>query len=325
MRFDIYLPLAVSGLFGLLAPALGRRLRPATATRLLTAGGVTCAAAGLAALAALASTFVGQVTFVAALGSWSGRLIHLDDPVPTVIAEFATVALAAVGVAVPVTIWRRTRALVRVVRAGADLPAASGGLVVVDTPEPRAFALPALPGRPSRIVVSTGMLQVLRGDEHRVLLAHERAHVRHRHHWYRLVSVLAVAANPLLFRLPATVGHTTERWADEVAAEHVGDRALAARAIARAALATRRTATVPAAFHHGDVPVRVRSLLSVPQRGNPMISLVVVAALLACLVAAGKAQADTEDLFERARHSAELGWPVPVRPLNHAGPSRSDR
>jgi Zn-dependent protease with chaperone function len=306
MHVDLYLPLAVSALFGLLAPALGRRLPPATATRLLTAGGVTCAAAGLMSLAALASTFVGQVPFVAALGSWSGARIQLHDPVPTVIAELATVALAAAGVAVPVTIWRRTRALVRVVRAGADLPISAGGLVVVDLPEPQAFALPALPGRRSRIVVSTGMLQVLRGDEHRVLLAHEHAHVRHHHHWYRLASALAVAANPLLFRLPATVGHTTERWADEVAAEHVGDRGLAARAIARAALATRRTSAVPAGFHHGDVPVRVRSLLREPQRGHPVIAFMVIAALLACLVAAGEAQADTEDLFDRARYSAEL-------------------
>jgi Zn-dependent protease with chaperone function len=305
MHFDVYLPLAGSAVFGLLAPVLGRWLPPATATRLLTAGGATCAVAVLVALASLASTFVGQVAFVAALGSWSTTLVQLHDPVPTVVAEIATVALAAAGVAVPVTIWRRTRALVRVVRAGAGVPS-PGGLVVVDIPEPQAFALPALPGSPSRIVVSTGMLRVLRGDEHRVLLAHEQAHLRHRHHWYRLVSALAVAANPLLFRLPAVVGQTTERWADEVAAEHVGDRGLTARAIARAALATRRTGAVPAGFGHGDVPVRVRSLLSGPQRGRPMVALVVIAALLGCLVAAGRAQADTEDLFERARHSAEL-------------------
>ncbi|MCW2889483.1 MAG: hypothetical protein QOE54_444 [Streptosporangiaceae bacterium] len=307
MHFDVYLPLAGSALFGLLAPVLGRRLPPATATRLLVAGAVTCAAAGLVALAALASTFVGQVPFVAALGSWSATLVQLHDPVPVAIAVIATVVLAAVALAVPVTLWRRTRALVRVVRAGAAGPASSGGLVIVDIPEPEAFALPALPGVPSRIVVSTGMLQVLRGDEHRVLLAHERAHVRHGHHWYRLASVLAVAANPLLFRLPAAVRHTTERWADEVAAEHVGDRGLAARAIARAALAGRRTSgAVTVGFDHGDVPVRVRSLLTDPPRGRPVVALLVIAALLACLVAAGKAQADTEDLFERARHSAKL-------------------
>jgi Zn-dependent protease with chaperone function len=307
MHFAVYLPLAMSALFGLLAPLLGRWLPPATATRLLTAGGVTCAAAGLLALVALASTFVGQVPFVAGLGSWSVRLVQLHDPVPAVIAEVATAVLAVVGVAVPVTLWRRTGALVRIVRAGADVPARADGLVVVDTPEPQAFALPALPGRPSRIVVSTGMLQVLSGDEHRVLLAHERAHVRDRHHWYRLASVLAAAANPLLLRLPAVVAQTTERWADEVAAGHVGDRRLAARAIARAALATRRTGgAVPAGFDHGDVPLRVRSLLEGPPRQRPVVAFAVIVALLACLVAAGKAQADMENLFERAQHSSEL-------------------
>jgi Zn-dependent protease with chaperone function len=307
VRFDVYLPLAMSALFGLLAPLLGRWLPPATATRLVVAGGVTCAVAGPVALAALASTFVGQVPFVAGLGSWSVRLVRSGDPVPTPVAEFATVVLAVVAVTVPVTLWCQTRALVRVVRAGVGVPASPGGLVVVDVPEPRAFALPALPGRPSRIVVSTGMLRVLRGDEHRVLLAHEHAHIRHRHSWYRLVCVLAVAANPLLFRLPAVVGHTTERWADEAAADHVGDRGLVARAIARAALATRRTgATVSAGFDHGDVPLRVRSLLTAPQRGRPLVAFAVIAALVACLVAAGKAQADTEDLFERARHGVAL-------------------
>jgi hypothetical protein len=306
MRFDVYLPLVVSALLSLLAPVLGRRLRPATATRLLTAGSVTCAAAGLVALAALASTFVGQVPFVAALGSWSTALVHLRDPVPTPVAKLATGVFAAVAVAVPVTAWRRVRALVRVARLWTGVPVSSEGLVVVDVPAPQAFALPALPGRPARIVVSTGMLQVLRPGEHRVLLAHERAHVRHRHHWYRLLSVLAVAANPLLFRVPAVVVHTTERWADEVAADHVGDRGLAARAVARAALATLRTGAVPAGFDHGDVSARVRSLLTAPQRGRPVVAFVVVAALLACLAAAGKAQADTEDMFERARYSTEL-------------------
>jgi hypothetical protein len=307
MHFAVYLPLAGSALLGLLAPLLGRWLPPATATRLLTAGGVMCAAAGLLALAALASTFVGQVPFVAGLGSWSARLVELQDPVPAMIAEVATVVLAVVGMAVPVTLWRRTGALVRVVRAGADVPARADGLVVVDIPEPQAFALPGLPGRPSRIVVSTGMLRVLRDDEHRVLLAHERAHVQHHHHWYRLASVVATAANPLLFRLPAVVAQTTERWADEVAAGRVGDRGLAARAIARAALATRRTGgAVPAGFDHGDVPVRVRSLLAGPPRRRPVVAFAVIIALLACLVAAGEAQADIEDLFERARHSSAL-------------------
>ena len=43
MHFAVYLPLAGSALLGLLAPLLGRWLPPATATRLLTAGGVMCA------------------------------------------------------------------------------------------------------------------------------------------------------------------------------------------------------------------------------------------------------------------------------------------
>ena len=49
---------------------------------------------------------------------------------------------------------------------------------------------------------------------------------------------LAAAANPLLRPVAGAVGYTVERWADERAATATGDRPLAARAIARAALAS---------------------------------------------------------------------------------------
>ncbi|MEP6851048.1 MAG: M48 family metalloprotease [bacterium] len=77
------------------------------------------------------------------------------------------------------------------VRMGRDLVVAellcrrlsrdSSGLVVVQDDLPDALALPGMSGR---IVVSTGMLRALSAEEKRVLLAHEAAHLTHRHYVY---------------------------------------------------------------------------------------------------------------------------------------------
>ena len=70
-----------------------------------------------------------------------------------------------------------------------------------------------------------------------MLLAHERAHARNSHYLFTSAARLAAAANPLLRPVTAEIGYAIERWADERAAAETGDRALAARAVARAALA----------------------------------------------------------------------------------------
>src|SRR5262249_45734554 len=94
-----------------------------------------------------------------------------------------------------------------------------------------------LPGIPCRIVITQGMLRALSHPERQVLLAHERAHASGLHYLFTTAARLAAAANPLLRPVAAAVGYTVERWADERAAAVTGDRELAARAIARAALA----------------------------------------------------------------------------------------
>jgi hypothetical protein len=86
-------------------------------------------------------------------------------------------------------------------------------------------------------VITSGMLRALSGQERTVLLAHERAHASGSHYLFTSVARLAAAANPLLRPVAAQVCYTVERWADERAAAESGDRPLAARAVARAALA----------------------------------------------------------------------------------------
>lgn len=323
MRLMVYLPFVVSALLGLAGPWLGRRLAPATATRLLAAAGLVGAASTTFALAVLVWTWVGQSRLVAALGGWSARDVGQWDPVPALTARAAAVVLALLAVLSVRALVSHAGALIhaaRIRRPSSDEadPLASSeaegisdeaGMVVVDDTTPDAYALPNLPGLGrGHIVVTSGMLKALPADERRVLLAHERAHLRHHHHLYRAAAALAAAANPLLLRLPGTLRYTTERWADEHAAAHVGDRALAARALARASLAAeRRTAPSgatlrPAALDFGasQAATRVRSLLEAPPRRRPWTAAVLVAAMTLCLLATNEARTDTESLFEHA-------------------------
>src|SRR5690606_14740688 len=94
---------------------------------------------------------------------------------------------------------------------------------------------------------------------------------------------LAAAANPLLRPLVRVVSTSIERWADEDAARDIGDRRLAARALARAALLTSGRAGPSGALAVADHAVvhRVRALLAPPaQRRRGRIALAALAALL---------------------------------------------
>ncbi|MEU6409781.1 M48 family metalloprotease [Microbispora sp. NPDC046933] len=306
MRIIVYLPFVVSALLGLAIPRFGRRLAPATATRLLVVAGAACAVSSVLALVFLACTYLGQVPLVASFGDWSAGLFEALDPVPRPAAQLALVVLAVVGVLTIRTAARQCLALRRASRACRHASAASGGLVVVDDPVPHAYAVPGGFGGPGRVVVTTGMLRALGAEERRVMLAHEHAHLRHHHHVYRTVAVVAAALNPLLASLPRAVEYTTERWADERAAAEVGDRRTAARAIVKAALATgdrRRAGLAALAFGHGDVLPRVNHLLAAPPRRRPLTAAALIVAVAACLVATNESRTDTESLFEEAESS----------------------
>jgi len=91
------------------------------------------------------------------------------------------------------------------------------GAFVVRHHEPAAYCLP---GRGSRIVVTTGAIDALDGSQLRAVLAHERAHLRGRHH---LLVTLAGALNAAFPRLPAfriaakQVARLAELTADDAA------------------------------------------------------------------------------------------------------------
>lgn len=304
MQVDVYIPVIVSLLLGLVMGPVARRLSPAVAVRLLVSAGAAAATCWIWALGLLVCTAVGQLSFVAAEGHWSRTALRAEDPVAGPVAWGAGVALAAVTAALVIVTVRRLRAAWATRALARQLCRVGGGeLVVLPDPTPQAFALPR---RGGRIVVSTAMLKALDPSERRVLFAHERAHLRGRHHLWFMAAQLAASADPLLARLSATVGYLLERWADEAAADAVADRRLAARALCRAALATLRSGAtarpvgVALAFGAGQVQARARALLTdpVPTRW----ALVVLIALVVTLAAVATVDAvrDVEHIFDLA-------------------------
>jgi len=300
------LPVGASVVLWLAGARLGRWLPPPTGVRLLSAAALVTALATGFVLAVAAFVALAEIPPVAALGHWSAGAVHTGDPIPMPVSD--TVGLLS-GVTVTALLGA---ALLHTTRAGRDLVLAAmtcrrlgpgaAGLVVVDDDQPDAYALPGVGGR---VVVSTAMLRALPAEERRVLLAHETAHLVHRHHLYVQVAELAAAANPLLRPSAQAVRAGAERWADEVAAAEVGDRRLAARALARAGLA--RTAAsarrVPAALGAADTGVgdRARALLAAPPRRRRVLATAVTALVLATVGAAAQTAHDTEHRFELAQ------------------------
>lgn len=259
MDVTVYLPFLISGLFGCTAPALARRLPPAVATWLLSVGGLLAAAGSTGSLALLAFTLVAQNKLVAARGGWSDATLRQADPVVTPISLLALGILALVLARSTLAGVQRLVALRAAYRLAAALPAPGGELAVIDGPRRQAYAVP---GRPGRIVMSTALLRALNSAERRAVLAHERAHLEHRHHLHHTVTLLAAAANPLLGRLPSAVAMAAERWADESAAQSCA-RGVVADALARAATSGLRVGAVPGVVlgaAHGDVLTRIAAL-----------------------------------------------------------------
>ncbi|UWE12161.1 M56 family metallopeptidase [Actinacidiphila bryophytorum] len=233
MGLTLCVPVLVAAFLVLAAPAAAHRMPPRTASWVLVSVAVFGAGTGLTVVAMLGVTRVGEIPEVAEMGRWSPHVLAADSPVLRPVAGLCALAAAA-GLAVTgFAVGRRLAVLAGARRGCRGLPAA-GDLVVLDDPVPAAYALP---GSPGRVVVSSGMLRALQPGERRALLAHERAHLAHRHHLFLLAFHATAAANPLLRPLARAGAFALERWADEDAVTAVRDRPLVARAIARAALA----------------------------------------------------------------------------------------
>ncbi|MCX3061144.1 M56 family metallopeptidase [Streptomyces beihaiensis] len=316
MHLAVYLPLLLTLVAPLGARPLAERCEPRLATWLLTASALLLGAASTLCLGLLAIAGLVQIPWLASLGHWSSAAASSDDPTRLPVALVAGLLLGGAAIAAGRMFWRRARSLAAAAMEAACTPARDG-VAVVDDMAPDAFALPGLPGR---VVVSTGMLRTLDEAEHDILLAHERAHLSAHHYAFVALAQLGAAANPLLRPLAAAVGYTVERWADERAAAGTGDRVRVARAVGKAALAARHTAT--GAPHGaalgilgllgrggrrggrkdplagaGPVPRRVAALLAPPLGPHPALTAATLVTLLVAGVSSAEAAQDLHELL----------------------------
>jgi Zn-dependent protease with chaperone function len=288
---------------------LGRGLRPAVAAPVTVAVAVVATSAGLVSLSIIAFDAVAEIPVVAAHAQWSVSALEGHDPLPTPVGLGCFVVLVWLAGRTMRVTWRQSAGLRAVLALGGWRRDSGDAVDVVVTAQevPTAFAVPALRG--GQVMVSRGMLDALDADEHRVLIAHERSHLRHRHYLYVALARLVAATNPLHTDLPDAVSRAVERWADEDAAAATQDRTTTARAIARAALAanraTRATPRPAAALPIASSPIeeRTEALLKPAAPNRPARVLAgVTLALLALSGTASLARA-TELRFEQA-HAA---------------------
>ena len=317
LDLDGYLPLALPAVAGCAARPLAARLRPRTATWLLTVLGVVMAAASGATLAVMALGGALRLPVIAAVGHLSQHVLRQDTETGPGEATVAGVVFLVCLVSAAHVAIGQARALLAAAREASALPG-DDVVAVVDDDAVEAFALP---GRPGRVVVSTGMLAVLTAAERRALLAHERAHLTGRHYLFRMVTAVAVAANPMLWPLRGAVAYTTERWADENAAAVIDDREQTARAIGKAALAhNRRPQLGPSAAlgsgmprgrsgGPGPLPRRVAALLAPPPAGRPGLVAAIVVLVLVALLAV---QDGADDLHELVEHAQAQSAAAPI-------------
>lgn len=259
-----------------------RVVPPAHATRVLTGITVLAGTAVLAALVLVALAGASQVAVVADLLPWCPSFAgggHGSSAPAGVAAAAVLVLAAARALGYGTRVHRDRRALRHV--TGLRVEATSGAVAL------------AVPGRPGGIVLGSGLLAALRPGERAVVIAHERAHLVHRHHRYVHATELLAASIPVLSPLAQRVRLCTERWADELAARQVGSRRLVARTIAKVAVidGDRRVTSATLAASGGETLTRVEALLR-PHRsragatGSGLIALTVATALVGAVAQA---------------------------------------
>ena len=319
----LLLGLVVSAAVPAGALPLVNRVRPSIVVPLLAFGSVISAASVGVMLSLLAMAVVGRVPAVAALGGWSIATLAVAVPVPLAVGVPAA-ALAAFLLAR--TLWRAAHILLllgRSDRLSRRLRGGGGPIVVIDDLSADAFTLAGLKGA---VVISRDLLDALGPAERHMLTGHEMSHLRWRHHLYVHAVDLAVAANPLLSAAADAVRLGVERWADEDAARLIGDRGVAATALARTALvraSLRRDAraTLPVlALVGSHVADRARALLAPAPRGAAPTAFMATL-LIATIVATVASTLQIHNGFEHA----ETAWLTGSHASSHRPARPQDR
>lgn len=295
-------PVAAGLLACLLSGRIVRRLPPRFAVPLLTGLALTVALCTGIVLCALAIPVIAQFDPAPRLGHWSASVLRVRAGFPIEVGVVAGVLVVVLLGAATTRAVASVRTLILASRASRALTPLDGDLVLVDDEAPTAYATGAWR---SRIVVSRSMLTVLSAGERRVVLAHEAAHVRHRHHLYVHLADLAAAANPLLRPTRSAIALGVERWADEDAADEVCDREATARGLARASLALARHRRGVGALAAADSAVtqRVRALLAPAPAPRRLTVAAVVGLATACWLATALATWRAHELIQIAEQA----------------------
>lgn len=247
----VALPLIAAMVTMLVAGPFLDRLAPASAVRwnavLLSA--VVAAAVPtfwMVGLSGLAHLGVRSSAF-----DWSMHLLP-DHPLTSVVIGVSSLTMAVVGTIRVVGALRSyTRA-----RSAETCP-----FHLVDSADVFAYTLP---GPAGTIAISRGLRDSLDGREFAIVLAHERAHADHRHDRYLLLANITRAVLPVANSSADRLRFHLERWADEIAVGTTGaDRRLAARTIAKVALAQSHSPAILGIASHG-VAARAGALIEPP-------------------------------------------------------------
>lgn len=242
----IFLPLAAASALAMGVTTIHRRLPPALAARVVAFTLLVIIAAAVPTLWIVSISFVGHVPFVGPGFQWCAKAFGVHDQMP-----------AWIGLPASVLVVFGTVRAAGVLRSYRRLRHDRGALDVADDRRPFAYTLPG-PG--GHVVVSTGLVDLLDDTEFDVVLAHEAAHGRYRHDRYLLISRIASASMPLLRPLTSRLEFSLERWADEYAVGHHGNREFVAHTLGKVAL----SGTVPVgvlSFAGLGVVARVEALL----------------------------------------------------------------
>lgn len=172
---------------------------------------------------------------------------------------------------------------------GRPAPGLGEGAVVLDAPERAVYCVSG-----GTVVVTTGALKALTGAELAAVLAHERAHLRGRHHVVLAMVrafATAVPAPALFSTAKAEIGTLLEMAADDTAARRHSRRALLSALltmvggpIPSAALGAADTATLERATRlaHADPTPSRRRLATAATAALPVaLPLLTVAAMVA--------------------------------------------
>lgn len=224
------------------------RLRPATAARFSAVLLVAVAIATVPTLWLIGLSGLAHIGFHNPVIDWSRHLLPDYRPVGAIVGV-ASLLAALAGT------FRAGRVLAhhRRLRCTDTCP-----VEFIDTSEVFAYTLP---GPARTIAISDGLRNALDDNEFDVVMAHERAHARHRHDRFKLLALITTAFVPPIAPVMARLDFYLERWADEEALENTGaDRRLAARTIAKVALANPSPQFALGIADHG-VAARATALL----------------------------------------------------------------